>query len=364
MDALVKPRMTAQPVALTRMDRPPSVLTAGKDRRWGGYHVGKAARGGAFALGCAERQAHSRNGRRATYEIIIPFSPGSGVDLIGRAVATALTDLLGQTAVVLNREGASGTLGFTVLAAAPPDGHMLAFGPTTSIANAPYLVKGVRYNVELFEYICQIFENIFTFSVGPQSKINSAQELFALAREKPGTVTFGHAGLGSIPHLSGENLADALHLKLQHVPFRGDAPVVPALLSGQIDVGSVGISSIRGNDKIRPLVVFADQRHPVYPNVPTAKELGVTTLLCRPGTMACSRRRVCRPRCAIGFERACADALKHDAVLRAVNNTGMSFKHLNSAQFHAQPPPTTSPRASWSSARARDAVGEASSASS
>ncbi len=103
----------------------------------------------------AQQKWPSRN-----IEIIIPFSPGSGVDLIGRGVATALTDLLGQTAVVLNREGASGTLGFTVLAAAPPDGHMLAFGPTTSIANAPYLVKGVRYNVDSFEYICQIFENI------------------------------------------------------------------------------------------------------------------------------------------------------------------------------------------------------------
>jgi tripartite-type tricarboxylate transporter receptor subunit TctC len=278
----------------------------------------------------AQQKWPSRN-----IEIIIPFSPGSGVDLIGRAVATALTDLLGQTAVVLNREGASGTLGFTVLAAAPPDGHMLAFGPTTSIANAPYLVKGVRYNVESFEYICQIFENIFTFSVGPQSKINSAQELFALAREKPGTVTFGHAGLGSIPHLSGENLADALKLKLQHVPFRGDAPVVPALLSGQIDVGSVGISSIRGNDKIRPLVVFADERHPVYPNVPTAKELGVTASV-PPGHNGLFAPKGLPAEVRDRLERACADALKHEAVLRAVNNTGMTFKHLNSAQFHAQ----------------------------
>src|SRR5262245_17181572 len=97
-------------------------------------------------------------------EVIIPFSPGSGVDLIGRATTTALSELLGQTAVVINREGASGTLGFTVLAAATPDGHTLAFGPTTSIANAPYLVKGVRYNVESFEYICQIFENVFSLS--------------------------------------------------------------------------------------------------------------------------------------------------------------------------------------------------------
>ena len=126
-----------------------------------------------------------------------------------------------------------------------------------------------------------------------------------------------------------------MHLKLQHVPFRGDAPVVPALLSGQIDVGSVGISSIRGNDKIRPLVVFADQRHPVYPNVPTAKELGVTTSV-PPGHNGLFAPKGLPAEVRDRLERACADALKHEAVLRVVNNTGMSFKHLSSAQFHAQ----------------------------
>ena len=250
-------------------------------------------------LGCAAAASAQQKWPSRNIEIIIPFSPGSGVDLIGRAVATALTDLLGQTAVVLNREGASGTLGFTVLAAAPPDGHMLAFGPTTSIANAPYLVKGVRYNVESFEYICQIFENVFTFSVGPQSKINSAQELFALAREKPGTVTFGHAGLGTIPHLSGENLADALKLKLQHVPFRGDAPVVPALLSGQIDVGSVGIS--RSGATTRYARWWCSRTSAIRPTrMCRPQRSSASRPRCRPGTTACSRRRACRPRCATG----------------------------------------------------------------
>jgi tripartite-type tricarboxylate transporter receptor subunit TctC len=278
----------------------------------------------------AQQKWPSRN-----IEIIIPFSPGSGVDLIGRAVATAFSEQLGQTAVVLNREGAAGTLGFATLAAAPPDGHMLAFGPTTPIANAPYLVKSVRYTVDSFDYICQVFENIFSFSVGPQSKIGSAQELFAAAREKPGAVTYGSAGLGTIPFLSVENLADALKLKFQHVPFRGDAPVVPALLSGQIDAGSVGISSIRGNDKIRPLLIFADERHSAYPNVPVAKELGVATSV-PPGHNGLYAPKGLPADVRAGLERACADALKHEAVLRAVNNTGMSFKHLNSAQFQAQ----------------------------
>ena len=268
-------------------------------------------------------------------EIIIPFSPGSGVDLIGRAVASAFTEQLGQTAIVLNREGAAGTLGFGNLAAAPPDGHTLAFGPTTPIANAPYLVKGVRYTADSFDYICQVFENIFSFSVGPQSKIASAQELFAAAKEKPGTVTYGSAGLGTIPYLSVENLAEALKLKFQHVPFRGDAPVVPALLSGQIDAGSVGISSIRGNDKIRPLLIFADERHPGYPSVPAAKELGVATSV-PPGHNGLYAPKGLPAEVRAGLEGACTGALKHEAVLRAINNTGMSFKYLNSAQFQAQ----------------------------
>jgi tripartite-type tricarboxylate transporter receptor subunit TctC len=268
-------------------------------------------------------------------EVVIPFSPGSGVDLIGRATATAFSELLGQTAVAINRDGASGTLGFSVVAGAAPDGHTLAFGPTTPIANAPYLVKGVRYNVESFDYICQIFENIFSLSVGPQSKIQSAQELIALAREKPGTVTYAHAGLGSIPYLSAENFADALKLKLQQVPFRGDGPVVPALLSGQVDVGSVGISSIRGNDRIRPLLVFGDERHSAYPNVPTAKELGVATSV-PPGHNGLYAPKGVPAGVRATLERACADGLKHEAVLRAINNTGMTIKYLTGAQFHAQ----------------------------
>ena len=95
-----------------------------------------AAIGLSLALGAPAAGAQQKWPSR-TIEIIIPFPPGSGVDLIGRAVAAAFTEQLGQTAVVLNREGAAGTLGFGNLAAAPADGHTLAFGPTTPIANAP-----------------------------------------------------------------------------------------------------------------------------------------------------------------------------------------------------------------------------------
>ena len=83
--------------------------------------------------------------------MIIAFPAGSGVDVIGRALAQAIAQQTGQNVIVLNRDGAAGTLGFATLAAAAPDGHTIAFGPTTPIANAPYLVKGVRYNVEVLQ---------------------------------------------------------------------------------------------------------------------------------------------------------------------------------------------------------------------
>ena len=211
-----------------------------------------------------------------TIEMIIPFPAGSGVDVIGRSVAAALSEQLGQQVVVNNRDGASGTIGFNALAAAAPDGNTIAFGPTTPIANAPYMVKGARYQVDSFDYICQIFENVFTLAVAPQSKFKSAQELIAAARENPGKLTYGHAGNGTIPHLSVENFADALKLKFQPVPFRGDAPVLPTLLKGDIDFGAPAVSTIHGQN-FRPLLVFLGQRHPAYPDVPIARELGATS---------------------------------------------------------------------------------------
>jgi tripartite-type tricarboxylate transporter receptor subunit TctC len=270
-----------------------------------------------------------------TVEMIIPFPPGSGVDLIGRSVATAFTSLLGQNVVVLNPAGAAGTLGFGQLAAAKPDGHVIGFGPSTPIANAPYLIKGVRYGVDSFEYICQIFENVFTLSVGPHSKIKSAKELFDVARANPGKLNYGHAGLGTIPHLSAENLLDALQLKMQHVPFRGDAPLVPALLAGEVDLASVSISTIRGNPQIRPLVVFMDKRHPAYPDVPTAAEVGVATSV-PPGHNGLYAPRGLPEPVRARLEQACVQAIKHEAVQRTLETTGQTVAYLPGAAFRKQ----------------------------
>lgn len=209
----------------------------------------------AIALAPIALEANAQKWPARPIEMIIPFPAGSGVDVIGRAVASALADQSGQQVVVNNRDGASGTIGFNALAAATPDGSTIAFGPTTPIANAPYLVKGVRYRVESFDYLCQIFENVFTIAVTPQSKFKSMHDLITAARENPGKLTYGHAGTGTIPHLAVENFAEALKLKFQAVPFRGDAPVLPTLLKGDIDFGAPAVSTIHGQN-FRPRLVF------------------------------------------------------------------------------------------------------------
>jgi len=282
------------------------------------------------APAAAQQKYPSRN-----IELIIPFAVGGGVDLIGRAIGASLASQLGQSVVVVNRDGAAGTLGFTQLASAAPDGYTLAFSPSTPVANAPYLVKGVRYTAASFEYICQVFENVFTIAVGPTSKYRTAQDLLAAAKEKSGGLTFGHSGLGSIPHLSVENFADALKIKVQHLPFRGDSALLPVLLKGDLDFAAVAVSSIRGNDTIRPLVVFSDKRHPAYPDVPTAKELGVTTSV-PPGQNGLFAPKGLPPEVKAALEQGCANAVKSEPVLRVMGNTGQSVVYLNSAQFEGQ----------------------------
>jgi tripartite-type tricarboxylate transporter receptor subunit TctC len=267
-------------------------------------------------------------------EMIIAFGAGGGVDIVGRSVGAAIAEQVGQNVVVVNREGAGGTLGFGVLAAAPPDGHTLGFGPTTPIANAPYLVKGVRYDVGSFDYICQVFENVFTLAVAADSKFKSAQDLFAAAAREPGKLTFGHAGLGTIPHLSVENLGEALKLKFTQVPFRGDAPTLPVLIKGDLDFAALAVSSIRGQN-LRPLVVFAGQRHPAYPDVPTAKELGVAHSV-PPGHNGVFAPKGLPAEVRAALEKACAAAVRSSAVAQATANTSQTIRYLTGAEFQAQ----------------------------
>jgi tripartite-type tricarboxylate transporter receptor subunit TctC len=287
----------------------------------------------ALSLALISLDANAQSWPTRPIEVIIPFPAGGSVDVIGRAVATGISEELGQQVVVSNRDGASGTIGFNTLASAPPDGYTLGAGPTTPIANAPYLMKGVRYGVDSFDYICHVFENAFTITVAPQSKFKSARELLDAAAENPGKLSYGHSGNGTIPHLAVENLADALKIKFQPVPFRGESAVMPVLLKGDIDFASAAVVTIRGQN-FRPLLVFSDARHPALPDLPTARDLGVTTSV-PPGQNGIFAPKGLPAEIRIALERACAAAVKSPTVQRALENTGQVLHYLTGAQFLA-----------------------------
>jgi tripartite-type tricarboxylate transporter receptor subunit TctC len=175
---------------------------------------------------------------------------------------------------------------------------------------------------------------VFTIAVAPQSKLRSVEDLISAAREHPGKLTYGHAGTGTIPHLAVENFAEALKLKFQPVPFRGDAPVLPTLLKGDIDFGAPAVSTIHGQN-FRPLLVFWQARHPAYPDVPIARELGITSEV-PPGHNGLYAPSGLPIAARTAFERHCADAVKSDVVRQIITNTGQSIRYLSGADFQSQ----------------------------
>ncbi|HWV40776.1 tripartite tricarboxylate transporter substrate binding protein [Pseudorhodoplanes sp.] len=269
-------------------------------------------------------------------EMIIPFSAGSALDSNGRIFANAFSEALGQSVVILNRDGASGTLGFTALTRAAPDGYTIGYGPTTPIANAPFLLKSVGYNVESFTYICQLFETVFLIAVGPNSKFTSVSDLFKAAKEKPGELTFGSAGVGTIGHLSLAHMASSLGLKFQHVPYRGDAALVPALLKGDLDFAVVTVGTLVNQPKLKTLAVVANERHPAFPDVPTAQEVGSVKIAIPPAHIGVFAPRNIPAPVRATLEKACETALKSEAVQRAAKITGQNIKYLDGAKFEQQ----------------------------
>lgn len=211
-------------------------------------------------------------------EVILPYSAGGGVDSMARAFSAEASKLTHQTWVVVNRPGAGGTVGFSALAHAHPNGYTIVFSPASALTNAPFLVNKMPFDADAIQPICQVFENVFALAVTPDSPITSIQDLIKKAKANPGSISYGHAGPGSVPQLSIVAIEKALGIKLNGIGYRGDGQMLPDLLGGHVDVGVPAISSLAGKN-LRILAVLADKRHPAFPDAPSMGDLGypVTT---------------------------------------------------------------------------------------
>ena len=209
--------------------------------------------------------------------IVAPFAPGGGTDLIARVAAQKMTEALGQQTVVDNRPGAGGVLGAELGAKAPPDGYTFTLIAGSYAVN-PSLFKLTFDPINDITAVIQLSQGPFLVVVHPSLPVKNIKELIALAKAKPGQLTFASSGAGSITQLATELFADMAGIKMIHIPYKGTGPALTDTMAGQVQMlfGSVGATLPQmSSGRLRAIAVTTAKRIAAAPDVPTIAESGV-----------------------------------------------------------------------------------------
>jgi tripartite-type tricarboxylate transporter receptor subunit TctC len=205
-------------------------------------------------------------------ELIVPATPSSSADILGRVLADGISQQLGQRVVVLNKPGAGGMLGTAEAARAKPDGYTLLHTAVYAMTVQPLTERQVNYTHKSFEPICQTFKNDQVIVARPNAYRNVA-DLLAASKAKPGGLNYGTPGVGTIPYLSIAGLTQITGVEFNHVPFRGPPETIQMTAAGQIDFAVSPLTAAAGSNLAMP-GLFAEKRNPSIPDVPTVKEQG------------------------------------------------------------------------------------------
>jgi tripartite-type tricarboxylate transporter receptor subunit TctC len=232
-----------------------------------------------LALGSAHAIAQDAFPSRAI-TMIVPFPPGGVADVTGRPTAAALEKILKQPVVVTSRPGAGGAVGNAAVANAKPDGYtiLMALSSISVIPAADVLFdRKPAYSLDQFAPIALITADPTLLTVHPSLPAKTLKELVALARSKPGQLSYSSSGIYGALHMPMEMFLHAAKLKMRHVPTTGGGPAITALLGGHVDLTAGGPAAITPHvkaGKLRPLASWGPKRHEGFPDVPTFKELG------------------------------------------------------------------------------------------
>jgi len=208
--------------------------------------------------------------------LIVPWAPGGGTDNIARALADELGQELGQSVIVDNRGGANGVIGSAAVARAAPDGYTLMFSDIFSHVLNSFVVRELPYDIVAdFSPITQISSVPLLFVVHPSVPAKNIAELVALAKQKPGMVSYASFGTGSAAHIAGEMLKLMGDIDMVHVPYKGGANALIDTLSGEVQANVSGVNLARQHveaGKLRALAVTGSERSKYIPDVPTVAE--------------------------------------------------------------------------------------------
>jgi tripartite-type tricarboxylate transporter receptor subunit TctC len=239
--------------------------------------VGRVVAGAATALVAAPRVARAAFPER-TLHIMVGFAAGGTVDTIARILANAVGPLLGQTVIVENRPGGSGSIAANAVVQAEPDGHALLFG-IFSHAVAPALARLSYDTLKDLTAVSQVASVPLLMFASQKSPYRSVADVVSAAKAAPDTVTYASGGVGSSAHLAAELLSRRVGIKLVHVPFRGGPPAVQSVMSGDVsllwDTPTPATRSYIDENKLRALAVMSNRRLPAFPEVPAIGELGI-----------------------------------------------------------------------------------------
>lgn len=242
-------------------------------------HLSRACALAAAALAFSFSPAGAQDYPNRLIKIVVGFPPGGGVDTVARLVGQEMSKGLGQSVIVENKPGAAGSLGAAQVAKSDPDGYTLLVTPGGH-ALFGAVFKSLPFDtVASFDWISNVMTLPFFVVVPAASDIKTLPDLIAKAKAAPGTITYGSAGPGSTHHLGTELLGNITGAKFQHVPYRGDGPLIPALLGNEIRFSLAAPTQVVGNiqaGKLRALAVTSNVRFSGLPDVPTVEQaLGV-----------------------------------------------------------------------------------------
>jgi tripartite-type tricarboxylate transporter receptor subunit TctC len=242
--------------------------------------------------------------------IVVSYPAGGVVDVLARPLATGLQQQWGQPVIVENRPGANAIIGTDYVSKQPGDGHTLLFANDPSLSSNQYLYSKLPYDpVKDFVPIVSVASTTLILTTSSSVPANNLAELIALAKQKPGELSYGSFGPGSVTHLDTEAFAGAAGIQLLHVPYKGTADVVQALSAGQISMalGAIGpvVPHIRGG-KMKPIAVASMKRQPLVPDVPTFHEAGIQNFEARSWFALAAPAGTPRP----VIERIAADVLR------------------------------------------------------
>jgi tripartite-type tricarboxylate transporter receptor subunit TctC len=232
----------------------------------------------AIALGVAfAAPAHAWPDKPVT--IVVPFPPGGSTDTLARALAPKLQEKFGQSFVVDNKPGATGTIGAGIVKRAAPDGHTLFVSSLGPFVIAPHLIKNVPYDAAKdFDLLTVAVQAPNVLVVPPDSPFKSLADVIAYQKANPGKATFASSGNGSSDHLTAELFWLQTNTSGSHVPYKGGAPAISDLLGGQVQASFQNINAVVPHirtGKLRALAITSEKRSPLLPDVPTLAESGV-----------------------------------------------------------------------------------------